>query len=323
MADYTFWQNALAGTFGPVHDADPQPGFYRKRTGKAAGYVPVAIWEQDGKILALLDGREASADDVWTYVCQHPVTEEQYHARMDTGKWHDEDASVSASLAPPPAGHNKPPTDEAEILKDQIDAASAGVEEYAQINDDETAAKAQSLRSRLLELSGQADSVREAQKKPHFEAGKTIDAKFQPLIKAAKAGADAIRAALGAHETKKAQAQAAAQKVVDDARRVAEAEALKKAEKAIKAGRPIPVAAPIPPPPEPLPAPTLKVAGAYGRAASVKVIKIATVTDQDAAYGYLKSQAEMSALIRKLAQKAVDAGFTVPGVTIEEKRDVR
>jgi hypothetical protein len=52
------------------------------------------------------------------------------------------------------------------------------------------------------------------------------------------------------------------------------------------------------------------------------VVKVATVADQDAAYGYLKAQPELVALILKLAQKAVDSGFTVPGVDITEERKV-
>src|SRR3954463_2265910 len=96
--DYTYWRNALAGQFGAVHDGDPQPGFYRKRTGKAAGYVPVAIWEQDGRVLALVDGKEADAAEIWTYVCQYPILEEWYRARMIGQPWPDEDVAVTASL---------------------------------------------------------------------------------------------------------------------------------------------------------------------------------------------------------------------------------
>jgi hypothetical protein len=51
-------------------------------------------------------------------------------------------------------------------------------------------------------------------------------------------------------------------------------------------------------------------------------VKVATVTDQDAAYGYLKANAELTALISKLAQRAVDAGYTVPGTEVTEQRKV-
>lgn len=314
--DYTYWQNALEGNFGPVHDSDPQPGFYRKRTGKAAGYQPVAIWEHDGRIVALVDGKEADAAEIWTYVCKYPILEQWYLARMNGQRWPDESAAVTASLAPPPSGHNQGPTDEADILKAQIDAASAGVEEFATIGDDETASKAQSLRSRLLELSGQADKVREAQKKPFFEAGKAIDLKFQPLVKAAKAAADMIRDALGAHETRKLRAAEAARLEAENIRIKAEREAVK----AAAAGQP----APTPPPPalEPIPAPAITLRGAYGRAASIKVVKIATVVDQDKAYMALRDHKEMKDLIAALAQRAANAGIPLTGVEVTEERRV-
>lgn len=321
MNDYTYWTNALAGKFGEVHDGHPQFGFYRKRTGKAQGYIPIAIWEQDGKIIALADGREADANEIWTYCCPHPVTEEQYRSRVETGKWHDEDAAVTDSLVHR-TDTNNPPTDEAEILRGQIEAASAGVAEYATITDDPTANKAQSLRSRLLELSGQADKVREAQKKPHFEAGKAVDAKFQPLVKAAKAAADLIRDALGAHETRKAKEAARLQAIADEARVKAEREATKARAAAELAGKPLAAPEPTPVPVAPAPEPVTAIRGAYGRAASVKIVKVAKVNDQDAAYQFLKGHKELKDLIAQLAQRAVDAGYTVPGVEVEEIRKV-
>lgn len=306
----------MAGIFGPVHDSDPQPGFFRKRTRRAGPFVPVAIWEQGGKILALVDGKEADAAEIWSHVCQYPILEEWYRARMMGQPWPDESAAVTESLAPA-AGHNNPPTDPVEVLKGQIEAASAGATEYAEIKDDETASKAQSLRSRLLELSGDADKRREAEKKPHFEAGKAIDLKFQPLVKAAKAAADLIRDALGAHETRKARAAEAARLEAENLRIKAEREAVK----AAAAGKPLPQP-PAPSAPEPLPAPAATIRGAYGRGAAVKAVKVAKVIDQDAAYTGLKAHPEMIALIAALAQRAATAGITLPGVEVTEERKV-
>jgi hypothetical protein len=55
----------------------------------------------------------------------------------------------------------------------------------------------------LLELSGEADKQREGLKRPIIDAGKAIDAKWQPLVKKAKDFADTIRAAISAWETTK------------------------------------------------------------------------------------------------------------------------
>lgn len=322
--DYTYWMNALAGKFGAVHDGDPQPGFYRKRTGKAAGYVPVAIWEQGGKIVALVDGKESDAAEIWSYVCQYPILEEWYRARMIGQPWPDESAAVTASLAPPPSGHNNPPTDEAEILKGQIEAASAGVSEYAEIKDDETASKAQSLRSRLLELSGEAEKKHKVEKAPSLEEGRRIDKRWFNLRDVAKTAADSIRAALSAHETRKDNERKAIERAAEDARIKAEREATKARAEAHLSGKPAPVQdAPLPVSAPIVPPPTLAVRGSYGRAASVKTVKVVTITDQDAAYVFLKTHKELIELMGKLAQRAVDAGYAVPGTSVEERKDVR
>lgn len=306
--NYSYWTNALAGTFGPVHDGDPQPGFYRKRTGKAAGYIPVALWEQDGKIVGVANLVVIDPSEIWTFCCPYPITEKQYWDRVNTGKWWDEDAAVSASLAPAPVGHNQ--ADKVDSLKDQIESALRGVSAYANVEDDEAAAKAQSLRSRLLELHRDADKERDALKRPHLEAGSAVDAEWMPLVKSAKAGADAIKKALDAHETAKFKAEQA----------ILAAQRLKDAEEAAKHA---PIGAAPEPTPEPIPAPVAApIRGAYGRAASVKVVKVAVVKDQDAAYMALKSQPEIAVLIQKLAQKMVDAGFSVAGVEITEERKV-
>jgi len=318
VPDYTYWQNALRGEFGPVHDEPCRPGFWRKRVSRGGAFVPVAVWVEGGSLVAIVDGRQTEPDgSLWSYICRYPVTEEAYRQRVETGRWPDEDAAVTESLEPPSVGHNNPPTDPAEILSGQIDAALTGVDGYAEISDDETASRAQSLRSRLLELSGLADKTREAEKKPHLEAGRAVDAKFKPLVDKAKAGADLIRKALSAHETRKDQARRAA----EAARLNAEQEAAAARAKAEAAGKPAPKPV-APPPPAPVPVQT-RVAGAYGRAASIKTIKVCTVTDQDAAYGFLRTHKELVDLIAKLAQRAVDAGYSVPGTTVEEVKDVR
>lgn len=302
--DYSYWHNALAGSFGPVHDSDAQPGFYRRRVARGGNFEPVAIFVHDGEIVALVNGKPQDANDIWTFVCQYPVKEDWYHAKMRGEPWPDEDATIGKIA---PMGHNRPPSDAAEVLGSQIDAASEGASQYEEISDDETASKAQSLRARLNELSRDADKKREAEKKPHLEASKVIDAKWQPLVKKAKAAADAIASALGAHETRKAR----------EAARRAEEER-KAREAAAKANAPMPPA----PPPIPVPAPQTSVRGAYGRAATIKAVKVAKVVDQDAAYGYLKTHKEMIELVASLAQRAVNAGLSVPGVEIEEQRKV-
>jgi hypothetical protein len=319
--DYTYWRNALNGDFGPVHDGDVQCGFWRKRIRSGGGFLPVAIWRTHAKeIRAVVDGYEQEhPENLWTFICRYPVTEEQYRARVETGVWHDEDSAIAASAQPPSIGHNEGPQDEAEILKGQIEAASANAKDYETISDDGVAAKAQSARSRLLELAGEAEKKHKKEKQPFLDGGRDVDKKWFALRDAAKSMADKLRAAMSAHETAKAAVEAKARaEALQKAREGEEA-----ARKAAEAGGPIPAPAAPPPPVEPIPAASMTLRGAYGKAASIRTVRVVTVTDQDLVYRQFRDHADVGAILTRLAQKATDSGLTVAGVSVEEKKDVR
>lgn len=298
---YAYWRAALRGEKPEANPDNPQPGFYRMRKGKGGPFVPVAVFYDDKDALWVTPD---SAREKWEYFCDKPISHEVYTAVAERGEnWPDIDATV-AEQQRQRIGGNNPPEDEAIILQEQIEAAAAAVNAYAKITDDETHRKAQTLRSRLLELSGTADKRREALKRPHLEASKEIDAKWQPLVKMAKSFADSIRTAMEAWENEKLRREREEQRKAEEAAR-----------KAAEAGKPAPVAPPPPAAPPP-------IKGAAGRAASVKLVRVATVTDQDAVYRYMRDRPEVTGLLANLAQRAVDAGHDVPGVTIEERRKV-
>lgn len=310
--DYDFWDRALAGeevggSTLPIHEGEAHSGFWRRRSRKGGPFLPVAIWRENG-VCCLVDGKPADASEQWSYCCRFPISEAHYRERIATGKWFDEDDAVTESLSPPPAGHNS--GNELETFRDQIDSALNGVAGYTNIKDDATAAKAQSLRSRLLELSGDVDKAREKLVRPHLDAQSAFNADYMPLIKGAKAGADVIRQALKDHENRKdkeARVQAAA-----EAQRLAQ-EAFKHASLGSEPPmpEPAPVAAPAP------------LKGSYGRAATVRMVKKGTITDLQAVFTYFREQPDVVEFFAKKVQKAVDAGFTPAGVEITEERDVR
>ncbi|TPN90157.1 hypothetical protein [Mesorhizobium sp. B1-1-5] len=302
----------------PVHENEPQQGYYRTRN-QAGGLDPVAIFYPEGssELVAYRGGREVEPDRVWSFCCRMPVSYDAYKHATDHGGWPDDDATVSAQIAPAPPGHNSGDISEVEILRDQIEAAKKGANAYAKITDDAMLTKAQSLRSRLNELSGEADKKREALKRPHFEAGKAIDKEWQPLVKSAKEAADGIRAAMSAYETEKLRLQRETERKAEIARQQAEDEAKKAAE----AGKP--TLKPILPEPAPVAAMPAPIKGTYGKAASVKVKLIVTkVTDPAALFGFLNGHPELDDCMFKLAQRAIDAGRTVPGITTEEQAKV-
>jgi hypothetical protein len=282
--DYDFWQASLRGEHRDLIVGRPELGFYRHHS------QPVAVWlNTGGQPIAKVgcNSRAMPADiefceRVFAWCARSPITEQQYRDACDGKPWYDEDPAVKEITA---LGDNK--VDEVQAARDQVEAATASADKYKEIADDETAAKAQSLRARILEIARDVDTRREAEKAPHFEAAKVVDAKWMPLVKTAKAAADVIRKALSSWETAKA-----------------------------KAAR---EAAPTEPPSKPAP-----IRGGYGRAAGVKVIRVARMIDQDAVYRTFRDNAELIDLLKKLIQRAVTNApdVQIPGVVVEEERRV-
>ena len=154
MSDYTYWQNALAGDFGPIHDGDPQPGFYRWRR-KGQVDRPVAIWcDDDGAMRAMVGDHDDDASEIWTFVADKPIGEATYRAVMAGEPW----PTIAPSVARPTNSESADPVD---ILRDQIEACKADLARFVEITSDEQTAAAQSLRARLLELAREADKAAE------------------------------------------------------------------------------------------------------------------------------------------------------------------
>lgn len=321
---WAWWQAALAdpksiGKSLPIHEGDPQQGYYRTKN-RAGVYEPVAIFYPDGggDIVAFRAGREVKADDVWTWACRAPITYDAYERAMAGGGWEDDDPTVAEQVIAYRPGHNSGDVDDVAMLRDQIDSAMQGAGAYKTIADDETLLKAQSLRARLLELSNEAVKKHKREKEPHLEAGRSVDRKWFPLRDDAKTTADQIRDAMGRWETEKLRRQREAEKAAEAAREAArQATAAREAESAEQPALPMMEAAPAPASaPQP-------IKGTYGKAASVKVkLVVSGVTDWPALSAYMLDHPEVRDLLKRLAQRAVDAGRTVPGITTEEEAKV-
>jgi hypothetical protein len=290
--EYAFWRNALAGNFGEMHDSDPQPGFYRTK-GRDGIPLPVAIWRDGGKMIAVRNEEPVEADEVWTWCCRYPISHQTYKTVINGGEWPDMDGAIRASLKVPGRGHNEPP-DERAMLLDQIESALAGVDRYAEITDPEEMGGAQSLRARLNELSGLADKHREKEKRPHLDAAKETDAKWMPLVKRPKEGADTLKASMQLFVNKNAAQQAAHR------------------DRAATGDYQPPAGSPSPLIPD-------KIKGGYGRAASTRMRNKAKVTDQDQVYQYFRDDPAVQELLAQLAQRGTDRGLTVPGTQVTQE----
>ena len=171
MADYTYWRNALKGKFGPVHDGDPQYGFYRMRTDDKKGWRRVAIWSGNNETLAALDGKLYDADSLWTWVCEKPITEELFRQIEQGLPWPD---LILSS--------NNPPADEVEAdeIQSAIDAALDALGKP--VDSQEACDLIANHRDRLAKLWAAQEAARKAEKQPFIEAGRQVDAKYGEVL---------------------------------------------------------------------------------------------------------------------------------------------
>jgi len=316
--NYDFWKDALAGKKPPMSEGSPEPGFYRmrsknKQTG-AISWQPVAYWYsvEDSRLHCMIGDNETTeqrGQEVWTYVGQHAVTEEQYRAVADDGKnWHDQDQIVADQTRG--MGDNSGALDEFEAFKDQIGSASEGADGYKKITNKEESERGQSLRARLLELAGQAEKARKKIADPLHKEWKAVNDRWKPIITLAEDGAAAIKRSNDNYLTEQLRLQRAAEEIAAALVETAKAEAEMMEPEAIV--------------PTPVPQMPAQVRGGYGRAASVKTEwALIGITDLDLVYAHFKASAAVKECLEELARKAIKAGGEVPGTTREERAVTR
>jgi hypothetical protein len=305
---YEYWERALADPKAlqrrefKITD-QPQPGFYRTKTGQG-----VAIWQDydfaDGVLVMAIDGEDVPLNNferVWLSCAIRPVSEAWFRSYEDTGRWPDVDAGLAGM------GDNvSKGMDEVE----QIELLNAEVAKYREILDDDTAAQAQSLRARLMELRGKVDKKREELKQPHLKAAREVDEIYMAPVKKANAAANVLKGLVEMWETvkrRRAREEAAA---VERARMEAE-----------QANQPL---APLnQPAPEPVPEPKQQIRAGYGRAASVRErLVVVGISDFTAALREFGHSDEVAELMIRLAQGVVDRGGRVPHGFATELRAV-
>lgn len=280
--DYEHWHASLAGE-NPRITNELHPGFWRLKNGQ-----PVAIWSDedsgDPKLLVMVGSKMVDPEhheDIWLRCCTRPVEQADYETVIDGGVWPDMDVSVAATI-----GDNIGNADDPETLKDLLEGLELASQTYAVITDHTMAARAQSIRSRALELKKKADDRRAEEKRPHLEAGQAVDRAWQPLVKAGQSIADALRKALSAWETKQMEERRAKEPQVA-------------APAGIKPG--------------------------YGRAASTRMVKkVGVITSGVALCNWLADNDDsFVAYLHERAQVFVNRGLTPDGVMITEEVEVR
>jgi hypothetical protein len=269
--------------------AEAQCGCWRirERDGKWTG---IYVYPGEGRLWRIEGVNVAEeVDQAWTerrfaWAARHPILYEEFEGSVKGLPWADEKPASTSLNA------NQP--NPVELLADQIKSLE---QQKIEIADDVSLAAAQGYRSRANELAREADKHRADEKEPHLKAGKSVDERWMPVVKRAKAVADGILDKMNVYETAKLKA--------------AKEAALKAAEEAAQE----------------LPASTTKriVKASYGKATSSKVEKYAVVEDWASLAYHFSDDEDVRALVQKKADKAVAAGLNVPGCRVEERAAFR
>lgn len=93
---YDWWRASLAGSNPPIHDGEPQCGYFkvRDRRGIYANVAPIkrpfiaaAIWFEDGQYRAEIAGNEVEIERAWPWIAKHPITFAEYKYWHENERW--------------------------------------------------------------------------------------------------------------------------------------------------------------------------------------------------------------------------------------------
>lgn len=294
---YAWWRAAIGGNAGPIHADKPECGFFKMRVGKDGPWQPVAIWRgNDGQMVCRVADKMRDPREIWTYVAKNPVAKEVAKAAFDTGRFPDE---------VPLIGDNAPPD---ETLFGAITRVACDAIEWLTkhgIKDKTSGDMCANYRAQLLDLRKRADAEREAEKRPHIDAGRAVDAKFKPIIECADTAAGQLRDALTLYMRAEEAKLDAARKVEADAR--------------AKLMRDDPVAALTSPEQPELPI-KVQAGGQRGRKTGLRTVTVYEMTDYPAALAHCQGHPDVVAAVRKVACAQAKAGAAVPGVEARQEK---
>lgn len=339
-SDYDYWRARVNGEIPtgyskkkyPEHlikiNADvPQCGFYKRKMSRDGKWIPIAFWKEDNKIVCFFQGKKViDASDHWTFSCVNAVTEEAFRHAVKHGSWPDE-------FQVAPIGHNLP-TEPFERLKSEIDdyleQASVFLTAVPNAPSKEDANKARNMKSRLDQLTKQADELFKMEKQPLVEAAREIDKKFKfretlsiwgsklRAIYEAYLKAEDVR--LRAEAQIKFEAECKAAQLV----REEGEKSRKQLEEAdpilayISKQDPLPE---LPAGPEEIK--SVQVGGGTGRRAGLKTVYVGIIEDYSAVLAYFFEDEAVIALIQKLVDKEVRKNkdkCKIPGVVVKEDK---
>jgi hypothetical protein len=278
------------------------------------------------------DRADQIGEQVFAYCCRYPITKDAYWAFVKDGRWPEDVVHLTRAerreIAPPPpqndTGTDRDESSPSNSDQSRADDASpeqafsneiadlvAGVEGWLdsigrKITEKPHADKLANYAVVAQDIEKRADDARQTEKRPHLQAERAVDAKWQPVVQRAgkiKANLKALLTPYLSAEKRKADEAAA--------------EAMKERHAAIERGETPRLAGA---------QPSRSVAGTQGQRVSLKTEKVYKVTDLRAASEFIaKMNAPPEAFIEGLltaAELLIKAGVEVPGVEVTIKEIV-
>lgn len=196
MNAYTFWNKRLSGEAIEAPDEGIAAGYFRNAYWQSNGtakrvkeFEAVAFWQDEGGEWCCArtkfgDGTNMNADqmrELFASCCKSPVSYEVYTAFFETGVW-PEDAAPEEPEADASAPEQTP--DEAlaaELAKQQKAAREWLTKLGHKPATQEEADKAANFGTEFGAIETKAEKARKAEKEPHLEAGRKIDAKWNAI----------------------------------------------------------------------------------------------------------------------------------------------
>jgi hypothetical protein len=321
---WAWWQAALEGNIGPMHEGQPEQGYYRTRF-KGGQWEPVALWFENDQWNAMRGERMVDAAEAWNFCRTHPVSYEAYQKAIEGAGWDDEPPA-------PTIGHNLPSDPfEALTLEYQSEKELAAELLKKEVKTEDQASQIAILSKRVASVAKKATDLHKVEKQPHLDAGRAVDDKFRYLKedpadlskqlkrhldaylieqqriererqeaarreeeRLRRAAEEAARSAAEADQQSEAERQAA----IDRARQL-EQEAAAKAKEAEAKNASV---------------------GRTGARVALRTFTYAEITNFDALLMALKDRAEVRELVETLANRAARSGVELAGMAIRSEQ---
>ena len=93
---YAWWRKALDGTPPPLHESEPQCGYFKMRDRRGLNrkkapikrpFVAAAIWRDAEGFKAEIAGSQVPIDRAWPWIARHPISFETYQFWHQNERW--------------------------------------------------------------------------------------------------------------------------------------------------------------------------------------------------------------------------------------------